>query len=1100
MNNFNVIIQKLESFIKKFYLFKIARGLFFILGLYIFIVLVESLVEYFNYLNIVSKTVIFYLSLTSFAVLFIYNILLPVFSLLKFRNHLSYPDAAKIISLHFPDMKDKLLNALELNQLNNDSDENPELILASINQRTHELSPLPFRRAVNFSYIKRNLIFFVASIFVLTLILAFSPKVLTDGATRLVDYSGYYEPEAPFKFILLNTDLICEKGKDYTVKLKVSGDYIPEDMYIRIGDNQFLMNHGKQLGFYEFELRNINNALDFQFFADRYHSQVFNINVLPAPVLKSFAIDIIPPSYTGVDGQRVLNAGDITVPFGTDIRWNFTTTNVSSIQMIYNLDTVLLNSENDIFTNKKRILKHTNYSVLFANENFTAENVLEYTINVMPDQFPEINLRQVEDSLKVGAYYYMVSIKDDYGFNDLHFVTEVISSDSAVSKVIEKLPVNKLNKIQDVFYYYNFNEIEFGGDDSHIEYYFEIRDNDYISGFKAARTPAKIFKPLSADQIRDASEEYESKTDDAINKSKELTKSIQKELEDFKRKELRGEVNQWEKQNFLKSIMDKQKKLDDLVEKLAKNNEKKNSLNNQFYKEQKEILEKQEQIQKLLDEILDDELKELLKEIEELSKKFDDKKFEQAKDKLDLSYKNLDEKLDRSLELLKRYQVEENVKHLSEDLEKLSDKQEKLSEQKLNKKTKESIQERQKEITQDFKEVKEDFENTEDKNQELKRPFKMEKFDKQFDDIEKKMDELLKNMPSNSKKQNKKQQQQISKDMKQMSKQMQNMFNQMNMQSLNMNMQDLRQLIDNLSTFSFNQEDNYNLLSKNFSNSPQFPDIVSKQDKIRKDYELIRDSLSSLAKMIPQMSQLITKESESVQFDLEKTSKEIEGRHRRTSLRLQRLIMNSTNTLALYLDELMQQMQNQMQNSGSGKGQPMPQQAMQNLKKQQQELKQELEKLLEQMKKEGGKKPGGEMSKQIVKTLAEQEIFNKMLKDLQNGKSISPEGEQKLKEIKKLSDKNIDDLINKNITPELFRRNERIKTRLLEAEKSEREREQEKKRESKEGKKKDLIVPDELKESLKKNQNYKESLQKNNLNMKKYYENLSNEYFRIINE
>ncbi len=189
-----------------------------------------------------------------------------------------------------------------------------------------------------------------------------------------------------------------------------------------------------------------------------------------------------------------------------------------------------------------------------------------------------------------------------------------------------------------------------------------------------------------------------------------------------------------------------------------------------------------------------------------------------------------------------------------------------------------------------------------------------------------------------------------------------------------------------------------------------------------------------------------------------------------------------------------------MQNSGSGKGKPMPQEGMQSLKKQQQKLKDELEQLLEQMKKEGGKKPGGEMSNQIVKTLAEQEIFNKMLQDMQNGKSISPEGEQKLKEIKKLSDKNIDDLINRNITPELFRRNERIKTRLLEAEKSQRERELEKKRESKKGEKKDLVVPEELKESLKKNENYKETLQKNNLNMKKYYENLSKEYFRIINE
>ena len=1100
MDSFNVIIEKLEAFIKKYYLFKISRGLFFVLGFYVFVILFESLIEYFNYMNVSAKTIIFYLSVLVFIALLIYFFVLPLLSLFKLRKHLSYSDAANIISRYFPDIEDKLLNALELHQLGKTNNGSNELLLASISQRSDELNPLPFKRAINFKHIKRNLVFFVSSLAVLVFILAFTPKVLTDGTTRLIDYQKYYQPEAPFQFVLLNKNLICEKGKNFSIDLKVTGEYIPQEMYIRIGDNQFLMNQTKKAGHFEFELRNVNNSLSFEFFADKYYSQEYQITVLPAPVLKSFSIDINPPAYTNEEPRRVLNAGDITIPFGTDIKWNFNTLNVNSIDIIYNTDTVSINSDNNSFSSTRRILKNTNYSILFANENFVTDNDLRYAITIIPDNFPEIELKQVEDSLKVGAYYYMVSIKDDYGFNELKFVTNIVSADSSVTKEVDNIVFNKLNKIQNVFYYYDFTNVVLENEDSHIEYYFEVSDNDYISGYKKARTVAKIFKPLNIEEVRKSTEEYESKTDDAISKSKELTKSIQKEIKDFKRKELRGEVNQWEKQNFLKNIMEKQQKLEDLVEKVAENNQKKNALNNQFYDEQKAIIEKQKQIQELLDEIMDEELKELLKQIEELSKKLDDKKFENVKDKLDLSYKNLDEKLDRSLELLKRYKVEEDVTHLSEDLDELSDEQKELSEQKLNSKTKEQIQQKQEKINEQFKDLDKEFKNTQNQNQELKRPFKLEKFNEEFQDIDKQMQQLQQQFPKNSKKKNQQQQQQISKEMKKLSDKMQDMFNQMNMQSLNMNMQDLRQLIDNLTTFSFNQEENYNNLTKNFTNSPQFPRIISKQDKIKKDYDLIEDSLISLSKRIPQMGQMITKESDALKFDLDKTNKEIEERHRRLALRLQRQIINSANTLALYLDELMQQLQNQMQNSGSGKGKPMPQQAMQNLKQQQENLKQELQKLLEQMKQQKGKKPGGEMNKQIVKTLAEQEIFNKMLQDLQNGKSLSPEVEKQLRQIKKLSEQNVDDLINKNITPELLRRNERIKTRLLEAEKSEREREKEKKRESKRGEKKDLIVPEELKEYLKKNQNYKETLQKNNLNMKKYYENLSKDYFRIIND
>ncbi len=123
---------------------------------------------------------------------------------------------------------------------------------------------------------------------------------------------------------------------------------------------------------------------------------------------------------------------------------------------------------------------------------------------------------------------------------------------------------------------------------------------------------------------------------------------------------------------------------------------------------------------------------------------------------------------------------------------------------------------------------------------------------------------------------------------------------------------------------------------------------------------------------------------------------------------------------------------------------------MMGLKKQQQKLKQELQKMLEQMKKNKGKKKGKGYNNQLVRTLAEQEIFNKMLKDMQEGKSFSPEAEQKLKEIKRLSDENVQDLINENIGEHLLHRQKKIKTRLLEAEKAQRKQEEDDKRESKE--------------------------------------------------
>lgn len=1096
-SNFCIINKKLDAFIKKYYLFKIVKGVFLLLGLYIFVLSIEAVIEYFNYLTINTKKIIFYFSNIFFLFLLLYYIVSPLLSLLQLKKSISKSKAAFIISNYFPDIKDKLLNTLELNNQQENSD-NSELLIASINQKSKDLTPVPFRNAINFNHIKRNLLFFGLSAFIVFIIMAFNPNVLTEGTSRLIDLDRQYEPEAPFTFLLNNEDLVCEKGKDFVVELSVNGEYIPSNIYIEFGGNKFLMNKKKEFGKYNFKIRNLNNSLSFNFHADDFYSRTYSIEVLPAPVLKSFKLDIFPPSYTGFESKSYINAGDITVPFGTIIKWNFNTSHVDDVYILYNKDTSFIRVKNNFAISTKQILENTKYNVCLKNENFSSENELEYMINVIPDNFPEIDLKIVTDSIINGAFYYMISIKDDYGFKDLNFVKEIVSEDSIVKKEKISLNINQ-SKLQDVFYYFNFNELKLSNG-NYCEYYFEIRDNDYVSGFKKASTKRSIYKPLDIDEIRTELKNQQEKTNAALTKSKEITSDIQKEIEEFRRKELSGEVTQWEKQEFLKNIMEKQKKIDDLVKDLLENNKQKNALNNQFHKEQEQILEKQKQIQKILDEILDEELKQLLDEIQKLSEKFNENQFEKAKEKLNLNYKNLNKNLERSLELLKRFQVEENVMNLSDDLEKLSKEEKDLSEKKVNRNSKEEHIKKQSELNDQFKKLKENFKETQEDNQELKSPFQMNNFEKDFQDIDNSMDELKQNMNNNSNKKNSKQQKEISEKLEQLSKKMQKMFSEMESQSLQINIENLRQLLDNLSIFSFNQEETYNNLKGNMTNSPKFPKIINQQNDIKKDFSIINDSLTSIAEQIPQMGQMILKEAETLASNLDEATSEIEERYRRNGLKFQRHVINNTNTLALYLDELLDQLNSQMQNSGNGKGKPMPQQSMQNLKKQQQKMKNELQKLLEQMKKEGGMKPGSEGNKQIVKTLAEQEIFEKMLKELQKGEGVGNEGLKKLDEIKKILDQNIEDLINKNITPELIRRNERIKTRLLEAEKSEREREKEKKRESKEGRKKEFEIPEELKEEMIKNKNYKETLQKNNLNMKQYYENITNEYFHKIND
>lgn len=1072
-----------------------------VLSLVFIVVTLESIVEFYNYTSIFFRTLLFYISLLFFLVIISYYVVIPVLSLFRIGKRLNFKQASQIISNHFDHVDDNLINTIELGKDIKINHNETDLLIASIEQRTELLNPIPFKSSISFNNLKKPVFYFLGSSFIILLILSFSPDIFRDGTYRIVDYSNYYEPESPFSFIIKNESFFVKKGENFTLELQIEGDYIPNDVYISIGDNSFLMiKKKKEYNQFSFTLKNLNNSIDIFFIADKYKSKKSRIEVLPAPILSNFIVQVVPPAYTGFEKRSFKNSGDLNIPFGSKVQWEFQTNFTDSVLLFFADDSVSCIKNENYFKYSKQVFKSGIYSISMNNKHFVMDENISYELNVIPDVFPELDVNSILDSLKISSFYYMLNVKDDYGFNKLTFNYRIVGQNNLEGSFTEhKIELNKGLKSQDVFYYFDFGRIKINSEDKYVEYFFEIFDNDYFSGYKSTKSTLKVYKPHSIKETKKEINKHENNTSKSIDESKKLVNDIHKEIVEFKRKELNNELTEWDRKNFIKNISKKQKELDKLLDKIKNENRKKNSLNNQLYNENEEILRKQKEIQKILDQIMDEELKQLLKELEELRGKFDQKEFEKLKDKLDYSYKNLNENLDKSLELLKRFQVEENIQNLSEDFDKLSKRQENLSKEKYKKKDLENQKVNQKSIKNNFNSLKITFEETLLKNLDLKRPHKLEKFENDFNDIENKLGDIEKNIENKSDKKINKQQKDASESMKELSKKLDNMLQQMNGQSLNMNLQDLRQIIENLNLFSFGQEDIYKELKKTYSIDPKFVKLINQQNKLNSNFELIKDSLNSLASRIPQMNQLISKEVKDMEFNIGKTLYEFEARHRRATIRYQRNVINSSNILALYLEELNEQIQNQMSQSSSGKGnKQMSNGATQKLKKQQENLKKQLEQLLEQLKNNGGNKSGKQISEGVVKSLAEQEILNKMLNEIQNSEGLSPETSQKLKEIKKLSDKNIEDLINKNITPNLLKRNENIKTRLLEAEKSEREREKEKIRESSEGENVKRKFPIEIKEFLKRNNTYKETLQKNNLNFKKYYQNLSKEYYQRI--
>jgi hypothetical protein len=116
MNNYELLIARLDAFIRKFYANKLIRGVLLFLAASIAYYILASLGEYYFYFPSWFR----YALLSCFFVVggfaLVALIIFPLLQLARLGKIISHEKAAQIIGAHFPNVQDKLLNVLQLKQ------------------------------------------------------------------------------------------------------------------------------------------------------------------------------------------------------------------------------------------------------------------------------------------------------------------------------------------------------------------------------------------------------------------------------------------------------------------------------------------------------------------------------------------------------------------------------------------------------------------------------------------------------------------------------------------------------------------------------------------------------------------------------------------------------------------------------------------------------------------------------------------------------------------------------------------------------------------------------------------------------------------------
>jgi hypothetical protein len=1109
-SSFEHLLDQIDAFIRKYYKNEMIKGFLLFSLFFLFSFLLTTSLEYVGRFSSGTRAFLFFGFIAVNVLLLIRYIFIPLSKIISFGKRINRYQASEIIGSFFPEISDRLKNTLQLHDALDQNEGNIELLRASVFQKSEQLNVIPFSSAIDFGKNKKYLRYLLPIFTVFVLLAVFVPSLITQGTERVVNYNQEY---APFKFYLNENKLTVEEGQDAEVSVILKGTALPENVYLISENGKFLINRVSK-NFFKGIIRKPKESSFFYFTANDYTSDNYQLNVIGKSILGKLEAKLIYPTYLSKTPEVIQNAGDLTVPEGTQIEWSVLTKNTKKVEVNWN-GNKQIQTELGFKLNKK-VNNESKLKFKLYNAFKSKIDSANYGISVIKDAHPTVDVEEFKDSVSDGVRYFKGQIGDDYGLKSLYFVYKIINENGSSRE--QKLMVRPVSGTQLSYEFaVDFRREKLQLKDR-IEYYFVVSDNDGVNGSKSSRSQSYTYKLPTLDELIENRNEDQEKTKEDLKDLLDKTNEFQKQVEKLKKEAMNSKSSDWNKMNQLNQLKEEQKNLVESLEQIKNEMNQSTEDKNQLSEMDKELLEKQEMIEKLLEQLMDDELKKLLEDLEKLLEKNDKENIKDKMEQLDQSTEDMKKQLDRSLEMLKRLQVNEKIDDLEKQLKELAKEQEELKKDIENKKiSEEKSVEKQEQINNKFDQLKDDLNKLNELNKDLDNPMNLGDTKEQEEKISKELNESKESLENGKGKKAGDSQKKASDQMEQLAEQLDKQQQKANQKQQEEDMDALRNILESLMTLSFDQEELMNKMGRVSTSDPAYRKYGRRQRRIIDDTKIVKDSLLALAKRQPKIASFIDKELNAIGTNHQASIEDIDDHRKKDLGKHQQLVMTSYNNLALLLNEALQSMQAQMQSqspgSGScnnpGKGRPKPGSSMSSG-----DMKEMLKKQLEQMQKgpnpggqkEGdkpGNKPGsggqnmlGLGNKEIAKMAAEQTAIRQKLEQLRN--EMNKEGQglgNKLNPLIKELEQQEKDLINRNINKEMINRQRDIMTRLLESEKAIMERGFEEKRESKSGKDENYGNKIRFDEYNKQKLKQIELLKSADPSYKKYYKDKANQYF-----
>ena len=1077
INYYKEIIDKLERFVKKEYAFIAFVGIeiSILTGVLIFTLFV--FLEMVAHFSSGVRTILFLLFILVSVALLIARFIIPYSKYLKIFRRTDYFKTAAKVGRQFPGVNDDLLNAMQL--VSNEktrTEYSVTLIDAAFYDIYNKIKNIDFSSVISFKKAKEIFLYLTGISVFCFILLAFVPG-LRAASYRLVNFKKEFIPPPNFNFEVHPGNSKVTKGDNLSITVIVTGK-IPQEVFIAVKSSdqtnyemQQLYSdtlrgkNGAAVG-YHYEMSAVRNSFGYYASAENIKSEVYEIEVIDRPVIKTFDVSINSPSYSKIPSVQQKDNGNVTALLGSIVELKIISTkSLKNAYLEFSDTTKKELAVNGIRAEGKFVVgKDNDYKIILTDEN-NNQNIspINYSIKALFDAYPSIDVIapgkdiSLANDNRVPLY---LKISDDFGFTKLLLHYKLSSSkyeqEQNNFKSVE-IPVGKNITEEEVNYIWNLSDLNLTAGDV-VNYFLEIFDNDFVSGPKSAKSSAYSIRVPSLSEILNSADDVQNQSEKELQDTFKEAQELKQKLNDISQELKQDKKNiSWQEKQKIEQSLDEFKKLQEKIDNAGKKLEKMQNDLQQNNLLSKETMQKYMDLQKLFDDMNNDEMKKAMEQLENVLQNMDRKMTQQSMENVQVNEEQIKQTIERTMNLLKRIQIEQKVDELLKRTDQITKQQNDIQDKTKDanpgdKAGKDQLSEKQGDITKDLKDYSQQLNELSKKLNELKDLPKdqLEKMKRQFQDQK---NEELSGQASNNIKQNQAQmaqqaQSQILQNMGKMKQQMQQFQQSISQQSQMQAFKDMMKITDDLITLSKQQEALQNQSQNLNPNSMEYDENARQQENIKINLDKIMQQMSSLSQKTFEVTPEMGKALGDAKNQMNMSMESLLNRDGSLTAANQGKAMESLNESADMMKSSLEQM---MKNGGQGGGTMSLMQQLQQMAGQQMSLNNLTQMMQQAMKGQLSMQQQGELQR----LAQQQDLIRKSLEQLNKEAVRSGESKKIPADLNDIADKMeevVKNMASDQVDEKTVQQQEHILSRLLDAQRSVNQREYNDKREAQSGK------------------------------------------------